>query len=124
MFKMNPSDMKKMMKRMGINVDVEEVKDAERVLIETSGDKNFVVEQPSVTFLKMKGQTIIYVIGSLKEIEKEETTHQKRELEILEDDVQLVAAEAGVSLEEARKALEITNGDIAQAIMLLSAKKG
>ncbi|MEM2593956.1 MAG: Nascent polypeptide-associated complex protein, partial [Candidatus Bathyarchaeia archaeon] len=35
-------------------------------------------------------------------------------------DVLLVAQQANVSLEEARAALEQTNGDLAQAILLLS----
>lgn len=121
MFKMNPSDMKKMMKRMGINVDIEELSGAERVIIETSGEKDLVVEQPLVTLLKTKGQNIIYIIGEIKEVPKAEKAQAVKA--IPEEDVQLVASEAGVSMEEARKALESTSGDIAQAIMLLQAKK-
>jgi len=38
---------------------------------------------------------------------------------ISEEDVQLVASQAGVSLEEARKALKATKGDLARAILYL-----
>jgi len=39
---------------------------------------------------------------------------------IPEEDVQLVAQQANVSLERARAALEETGGDLAQAILLLT----
>jgi nascent polypeptide-associated complex subunit alpha len=39
---------------------------------------------------------------------------------IPDEDVQLVAQQAKVTLERARAALEQTNGDLAQAILLLS----
>ena len=117
---MNPSDLKKFMRRMGIKVEVEEVDDADRVVIERSGPKNLVVENPSVTIMRMKGQSIIYVTGEVREVEK---SIEEKEGKIPEEDVQLVASEAGVSLEEAREALEATGGDIAQAIMLLESRR-
>ena len=42
------------------------------------------------------------------------------ELIITDDDVDLVATQTGVSQDEARKALEETGGDLAEAIMRLS----
>lgn len=121
MFRMNPSEMKRMLKRMGISADIEEIEDAERVLIERKGESDIVVENPVITVMKMKGETMLYIYGEVREIKKELKPSQQ--LQIPEEDVQLVASEAGVSLEEARKALEATNGDIAQAIMLLQSKK-
>jgi len=44
-------------------------------------------------------------------------------VKIPEEDVQLVATQANVSQEQARAALEQTNGDLAQAILLLSQAK-
>ncbi len=120
MFRMNPKDLKKMMKRMGINVDVEEIEDADRVIIERQGPTNLLIESPNVTIMRMKGQTIVYVVGEVTEIEKETKEEEEK---IPEEDIQLVASEAGVSLEEAKAALEVTGGDIAQAIMLLESKK-
>ncbi len=119
LFRMSPSELRRFMKRMGIKVDVEEIDDADRVIIERSGSKNLVIDNPTVTIMRMKGQSIIYVMGEIREVEK---TIEKRE-EIPEEDVQLVASEAGVSLEEAREALEATGGDIAQAIMLLESRR-
>lgn len=121
MFRMNPNDMKKMMRRMGIHVDVEEIKDADRVIIERAGPKNTVIENPVITIMKMKGQTMIYITGDIREVEKE--VEEEEGASIPEEDIQLVAMETGATMEEAKKALEATNGDIAQAIMLLEAKK-
>lgn len=121
MFRMNPTEMKRMLKRMGISADIEEINDAERVLIERKGESNIVVENPVITMMKMKGETVLYIYGEVKEVKKEQKPSQQ--IQIPEEDVQLVASEAGVGLEEARKALEATNGDIAQAIMLLQSRK-
>lgn len=121
MFRMNPTEMKRMLKRMGISADIEEIDDAERVLIERKGESNIVVENPVITMMKMKGETVLYIYGEVKEVKKEQKPSQQ--IQIPEEDVQLVASEAGVGLEEARKALEATNGDIAQAIMLLQSRK-
>lgn len=118
---MSPKDLKKMMRRMGINVDVEEIDDAERVLIERAGDYDTIIESPVVTIMKMKGQTIVQIIGELKEVRKEAPPSEEED--IPEDDVELVAAETGASLDEARAALRTTGGDIAQAIMLLQSKR-
>jgi len=122
MFRMNPSEMKKMLKRMGIAADIEEVEDAERVVIERERESNLLVENPSVTIIRMKGETILYVYGEVKEVSKK-VAEPMQKPQIPDEDVQLVAMEANVSLEEARKALEATNGDIAQAIMLIQSRK-
>jgi nascent polypeptide-associated complex subunit alpha len=120
MFRMNPNDLRKMMRRMGVKVDIDEISDAERVIIERTGEKNLVIENPVVTIMKMKGQSMVYIAGEIVEVEKEQVLEKP---EIPEEDVQLVAAETGSTLDEARAALEATNGDIAQAIMLLESKK-
>jgi len=44
------------------------------------------------------------------------------ESRITDDDVRMVAMQAGVSEEDARSALEETNGDIAEAILKLKKK--
>jgi len=125
LFKMSPRELKRMMKRMGIDVDVEEVQDAERVIIERSSGSRLVIESPQVTLMKMRGQTILQAVGELKEEEAPRRAVETPEepVEIRDEDVELVALEAGVTLEEARQALALTRGDLAQAIMLLQAKK-
>jgi nascent polypeptide-associated complex subunit alpha len=64
----------------------------------------------------MSGQTIYQVVGEAVE-EKPESAETK--IEISDEDAQLVSAQTGASLDVARKALESSNGDLAQAIMML-----
>jgi len=120
LFKINPREMKKMMKRMGIEMDIEELSDAERVVIERSSGVRLLIDNPQVTIMRMKGQTIIQVVGEIKEEIQE---MKEEQVEIKQEDVELVALEAGVSLEEARQALVLTKGDLAQAILLLQSKR-
>jgi len=115
LFSLNPRELRKMLKRMGISV--EEI-DAEEVVIKVAGGKKLLIESPdSVALMKAKGQpNMIYIIGgSVKEVEEKE----EEEIKFTEEDVRLVAEQAGVSLEEARRALEESNGDIAEAILRL-----
>ena len=105
MLPMDERQMKKLMKRMGINVkEIEAIK----VTIETK-DKKYVFSNPSVSIMEIKGQQTYQIVGKPEIIEK-----------LNEEDVKLVAEKTGKSIEEARKALEETNGDIAQAILNLS----
>ncbi|MEM2111573.1 MAG: nascent polypeptide-associated complex protein [Candidatus Bathyarchaeia archaeon] len=113
MRRINPREARRMMQRMGLNMvplDVQET------IIRTK-DKEIVIENPEVTVLEVQGQKIFQVAGG-KITEK---TFEKK-LSIPEEDVQLVAMQANVSLEQAKAALEQTNGDLAQAILLLSQK--
>jgi nascent polypeptide-associated complex subunit alpha len=121
LFKFNPREMKKMMKRMGIEMDIEELSDAERVVIERSSGVRLLIDNPQVTIMRMKGQTIIQVVGEIREEIQE--MKEEGQVEIKQEDVELVALEAGVSLEEARQALVLTKGDLAQAILLLQSKR-
>ncbi len=106
---MNPKKMKQMMKQMGISID--DINDVEQVIIRTSG-KDIVFNDASVSIMNAQGVDTYQVVGTPEEV--------PRELEILEDDVRLVAEQTGVSEDEARGALKNTNGDLAEAIMSLS----
>lgn len=112
--KVNPREARRMMQRMGLNMG--EVPDAEEVIIKTS-TKEIIIENPSVAIMEMQGQKIFQITGE-KIVEKAVISEKKAK--IPEEDVQLVALQAKVSLEQARTALEQTNGDLAQAILLLS----
>ena len=100
-----------MMRRMGLNMTPLE---AEEVVIKTK-DKEIIVQNPEVAVLEVQGQKIFQVMGG-------EISEKKREKAIIipEEDVQLVAQQAKVSLDQARAALEQTGGDLAQAILLLT----
>lgn len=113
MRKMNPREMKRMMSRMGMGL--EEMPGVFKITFHMKG-KNMVIPDPQITVMKMSGQTIYQVVGEAVE-EAQEAAEVK--VEISDDDAQLVAAQTGKSIEVAKKALESTNGDLAQAIMLL-----
>lgn len=94
-----------MMKQMGItstNIDAEEV------VIKTP-DKEIVISDPQVSRVKAMGQDTFQITGNISERPREE---------ISEEDVEMVAEQAGVSKEEAKATLEETK-DIAEAIMKL-----
>ena len=99
---------------MGMSMDA--IPDVKQVVIKTSG-KEITIEEPEVAVLEVQGQRIYQVTGG-KITEKA----LERELAIPEEDVRLVADQTGKSLEEARKALEECEGDLAKAILLLQSK--
>jgi nascent polypeptide-associated complex subunit alpha len=104
---MNPKNMKKLMKRMGIKSD--EI-DAEQVIIRCV-DREIVIDEPSVVKTVIQGQEMFQIQGKVRESEADASAS------ISQDDVDMVAAQAGVSEEKAVAALEKAKGDIAQAIL-------
>ena len=116
--RMNPRETRRMMQRMGMNMD--SVADVEQVIIKTSS-KDIVVDQPEVAILEMQGQKIFQVIGGQVTEKAPQRTAAAAPAapKVSEEDVQLVADQTGKSLDEARKALEECEGDLAKAILLL-----
>ena len=115
--RMNPRDAKRMMHRMGMNM--EGVDEVEEVIIRTP-TKEIVIEQPEVAIVNVQGQKIFQVIGGQiteKAPERKATTAPA--FTVSEEDVQLVADQTGKSPDAARKALEECEGDLAKAILLL-----
>jgi nascent polypeptide-associated complex subunit alpha len=114
---MNPREQRRMMQRMGMNMDA--VPDVEQVTIRTS-NKEITIQQPEVTILEVQGQKIFQVIGGkVSEKAPERAAPSASKIVVSEADVQLVADQTGKSVEEARKALEECEGDLAKAILLL-----
>ena len=108
---MSPRAARRMMQKMGM--EVEEIRDATQVTIRTP-NKEIIIDAPEVSVTKMQNQKIFQIMGGVvteKNIVKDL---------ILEEDVKLVAQQASVSIDAARKALEDTKGDLAQAILLLA----
>ncbi|MEM3617023.1 MAG: nascent polypeptide-associated complex protein [Candidatus Bathyarchaeia archaeon] len=112
--RISPREAKRMMQRMGLSMDA--IPDVEQVIIKTIS-KEIVIENPEVAVVDIQGQKMFQVAGG-KIIEKA----VERKLAIPEEDVRLVADQTGKSLEEARKALEECDGDLAKAILLLQSK--
>ena len=108
---MSPRAARRMMQKMGM--EVEEIRDATQVTIRTP-NKEIIIDAPEVSVTKMQNQKIFQIMGGVvteKNIVKDL---------ILEEDVKLVAQQSNVSIDAARKALEDTKGDLAQAILLLA----
>jgi nascent polypeptide-associated complex subunit alpha len=106
-----------MMQRLGMNMDA--VPDVEQVIIKTSS-KEITIEQPEVAILEMQGQKIFQIIGGkVTEKAPERAVASASGFVVSEEDVKLVADQTGKSIEEARKALEECEGDLAKAILLL-----
>ena len=114
---MNPREAKRMMQRMGMSMDA--VREVEQVIIKTS-NKDIVIEQPEVAILHMQGQKIFQVTGgTITEKTPERDAYDASKLVVPEEDIQLVADQTGKSVDEAKKALEECEGDLAKAILLL-----
>jgi len=112
--RISPREARRMMQRMGLSMDA--VPDVEQVVIKTAS-KEIIIENPEVAVVDVQGQKMFQVAGG-KITEKA----IERKLVIPEEDVRLVADQTGKSLEEARKALEECEGDLAKAILLLQSK--
>ena len=109
--KISPREAKRMMQRMGLSMG--QMPDVQEVIFRT-GTKEIIVENPEVAVLDLRGQKIFQVTGDRiteKTIEKI--------VAIPEEDIRLVADQTGKSVEEAKRALEETEGDLAKAILLL-----
>lgn len=106
---MNPRQMKQAMKQLGIR---QEDIDANEVIIRTP-EKEIVITNPSVQKVFMGGQGSYQISGEEHERSLDSTP------EITEDDIKTVMEQAGCSEEEAKTALEETEGDIAEAILKL-----
>lgn len=104
---MNPKKLKQMMKQMGIDVEV--INDVKEVKIVTK-DKELIFKDAEVTIMDVKGSKTYQITGIPEE---KEISSIKRE------DIDLVMEKSGVTEEDAKKALEETDGDIAAAIMKL-----
>ncbi|WP_232687624.1 nascent polypeptide-associated complex protein [Halobacterium zhouii] len=126
---MNPRKMKQMMEQMGIDVD--EI-DATEVVIKLEDGSQLVFGDPDVTKMDARGQETYQVIGEPEEREgsgdsaaaidesgSDESSGDESggdEGGIPDGDVEIVAQRTGASEDEARDALEATDGDLAAAI--------
>ncbi len=112
----NSRQARRMMERMGLSM--EEVPNVSQVIIKTA-TKEIVIEGPVVQLVRMQGQDTYQIIGG----KTSEAGAAAKEKTAPEEDVLMVAQQANVDAETARKALEETKGDLAQAIILLAQRK-
>jgi nascent polypeptide-associated complex subunit alpha len=107
--RINPRQMNQMMKRLGIQV--KEIENVKKVIIQTD-TKEYIFDEADVTMMDAQGQKTYQIIGKPRIVVKKE--------EIPKEDIDLVVEQTGKSAEEAKKALEETKGDIAEAILKLT----
>ena len=108
---MNPRDVQKAMKRMGIK---QEEIEAHMVIIKTAG-KDLVIREPHITKMNMMGQESLQITGDIEEVEDSKA-------EINDDDIATVMDQANCSKEDAENALQESSGNIAEAIMKIQSK--
>lgn len=111
----DPRTLKSMMDRMGIKSS-EIVADS---VVINCADKRILIENPQVTRIEAQGTVSFQISGNISESEQE-----PQKVEITDDDIDTVMRQSGISdRSAAEKALEDSNGDIAEAIINLKSKK-
>jgi len=126
----DPRQMAMMMRKLGI--DVKELDDVQEVVVRTAS-KEYRFRRPTVSVMKAQGTETWQVQGKAEVVERAGAAPSSpapaassspavaaSPVEIPEEDVRLVAKEAKVDLATARKTLQATNGDIAEAIVRLA----
>jgi nascent polypeptide-associated complex subunit alpha len=117
--RMNPKQMKAMMKRMGI--DQEELLGVEEVIIKTK-TKELVFKDAVVTAVSVQGQKTYQVVGIPQERERRREEGEE-EGGVPEDDIKLVMSQTGCTAAEAKKALQETDGAPAEAILKIMSSR-
>lgn len=104
--KLNPKQMEKMAKQLGMKMETIE---AEQVVIKLQAGGEILIDNPQVSRINVMGQDTFQITGDITEKDEEDDD---------EGDVEIVAEKAGVSHDEAKRVLDETN-DIAEAILRL-----
>ena len=107
--RINPKQMNQMMRKLGISV--KEIENVEKVIIQTD-TREYVFDGAEVTIMDAQGQKTYQIVGRPRVVERKE--------EIPKEDIELIMEQTGKTAEEAKKTLEETKGDIAEAIMKLT----
>lgn len=102
---MDPKNMQKVMKQMGIKS--EEIASS-KVTIELKDGGRLIIFEPQVVQIEMQGEKSFQISGKVSE-----------EQDAGEDDIKMVMEAAGCGREEAQNALRDSAGDIAEAIIRL-----
>ncbi|PIU21975.1 MAG: nascent polypeptide-associated complex protein [Candidatus Diapherotrites archaeon CG08_land_8_20_14_0_20_30_16] len=110
---MNPAQMQKMMSQLGIKTTEMPV---EKAVFYLKDGTTLEMQMPQVVKMTIQGTETYQVVGHALPLD---SNSKPKELEITDDDIKMVMQQAGVSKEQAQKALKETKGDIAEAIMSL-----
>ncbi|MBI2109550.1 nascent polypeptide-associated complex protein [Candidatus Woesearchaeota archaeon] len=102
---LNPKDLEKAMKKLGIK---QETIEATEVIIKTP-TKDLIIRNPQVAKVNAMGQETLQITGNIEEFSG-----------ITEDDIKTVMDQTKVSKEQAKKTLEKNKGDLAKTILELT----
>lgn len=101
--------MKQAMKQLGIK---QEELDVKEVIIKLS-DRELVFTEPSVQKVNMQGQETFQLAGNYEERSLDSTP------EITEEDINTIMEQTNCTEEQAKRAIEESKGDLAEAILSL-----
>jgi len=121
MRRLSPRQLRRLQARMlgNLGLDLKELGKADQVIIRFP-DKEIILEGPNVLEMKVENESIYQIVGG-ERVEGE--IMEEAKYEPSEEDIALVAAQAGVGEEEARNALIEAEGDLAKAILILKSRK-
>jgi len=111
MMGMNPRQMKKLMRQMGIKM--EELDGVKEVVIRME-NKEIVLKEPVITIITAQGEKSYQIVPGSEEV--------RAIVSIPEEDIKLVMEQTGVDYDTAKKVLEEAEGDLAEAILKLTEK--
>ncbi len=109
--KISPREMEKMMRQMGIkseNIEANEV-------VIRCADKEIVITNPVIQKVNMMGQYSFQISGEITEHSVDEDAPK-----YTDDDIQMVMNQTNCTKSEAEDALKETEGDLAEAILILT----
>ncbi len=109
--RLRPKDVQRMLRSMGVKL---KELDASEVLITLRDGSKIRIVDPQVMVTQVGAQEVYQVTGKVELIEAEQEVYTPSE-----EDIELVASQAGVDKERAKRALIETKGDLAEAIMRL-----
>ncbi len=138
---LNPRKIKKLLKNLGgldlSSLKLEEIPNVARVEIVMNDGSRIVIENPVVSKMYIANVVLFQVQttqSAIKQVAPSsqpsvtvdivQIQQQQQKPKFTDEDIELVMQETGCTREEAIKALEETNGDIAEAIMLIKNRRG
>jgi len=120
--RLSPRELRRAQERMlkNLGLDVEEMGQADEATIKFH-DRTLTIKGPSVFVLKTGGERVVQLVGG--EVVEAKAGEEVTAYTPIDEDVLLVASQAGVSEEEARQALVEAGGDLAKAILSLRSRR-
>ncbi len=128
----NPGEVKRLLRRMGININNVGSLEASKVTITLRNGESVEIANPTVIVMELPGGVVLYQIQAEKRNVKSISPvaqaaqqsviirpKQEAQAAFSEEDVRLVMEQTGASRDEAIRALEEAKGDIAEAIIRL-----